>query len=168
MVQSIKELFSSVPAVVWSGVVGALVALFGVWLQSIFQLRRQREQLAHDAEQRRLESEMDMRREVYFKVAESLARLQEFLANFIRNDISLEQNQDSIKGVWAEINKAYIVGSIETITSLNTLYEVFNTNVQRIIEKRLIVNQFLTEISNSQSKAQETIKLREQLIEGWS
>ena len=164
MFQSVKEIFSSVPAVIWSGVVGAFIALFGVWVQNIFQSKRQKEQLAHDAEQRRLEREMDMRREVYFKVAESLARLQEFLANFIRNDISLEQNQDSIKGVWAEVYKAYIIGSIETIKSLNTLYEVFTISHQRIIEKRLIVNQFLTEISDTQSKAQEVIKFREQLI----
>lgn len=161
---SIRGALNSIPPVVWSGVIGAIIALFGTWLQNRAHLKRQKEQLSHDAEQRRVDREMDMRREVYLKATEAVARLQEYLAYFLRSDITFEQNQDAIKGVWAEIGKVYLIGSMETLEATTNLYKIYCTSVLRITEKRVAVNQIASEISEHQLTLQEIIKWREQII----
>src|SRR5262245_30286717 len=87
----LQEAIHSVPPIVWSGVVGAMIALFGTWLQNRASYRRQQEQLRHDSEQRLLERERNIKREVCLAAIESLSTFKEYIAHF--GDLTLTDEQ---------------------------------------------------------------------------
>ena len=105
--------------------VGGLIALISGIIQNFFLAKRQREQLRHDAEQRRLEREMTLRREVYLEVAGATANLQEYLVNLGNPNISAEQQAGIVQGSLAALNRAQVVGSLDTLQSLNKAQEFF-------------------------------------------
>src|SRR5882762_6591618 len=70
--------------------VGGLIGIISGLIQNLFIAKRQRQQLRHDAEQRRIEREMSLRREVYLEVAGATANLQEYLLNLGNPNVSAE------------------------------------------------------------------------------
>lgn len=105
--------------------VGALIGIISVIIQNIFLSKRQREQLAHDANQRRIDREMALRREVYLEVAGATARLQEYLLNLGNPNISAETQAQIMQGSSAALNRAQVVGALETLQPLNKAQEFF-------------------------------------------
>jgi hypothetical protein len=111
--------------VVIAAAVGGLISIISVVIQNWFLAKRQREQLSHDAEQRRVEREMALRREVYLEVAGATAKLQEYLLNLGNPNISAETQAEIMQGSSAALNRAQVVGTIDTLQPLNRAQEFF-------------------------------------------
>ncbi len=111
--------------VVIAAAVGGLISIMSVVIQNLFLAKRQREQLSHDAEQRRVEREMALRREVYLEVAGATANLQEYLLNLGNPNISAEKQTEIVQGSSAALNRAQVVGRLDTLQSLNRAQEFF-------------------------------------------
>ena len=159
-----KEFLISIPGVIWSGVVGALIALFATWLQNRAHLRRQREQLIHDAEQRRLDREMTMRREVYLAAAEAAAKLQEYLGSFSRTDISQEHHQAILADSAGALNRVYLIGEFETLKAFKNIQESFSISSLNLLEKKITVAYATTKVSEVESRIQELVQRKDQII----
>ncbi len=111
--------------VVIAAAVGGLISIMSVVIQNLFLAKRQREQLSHDAEQRRVEREMALRRGVYLEVAGATANLQEYLLNLGNPNISAEKQTEIVQGSSAALNRAQVVGRLDTLQSLNRAQEFF-------------------------------------------
>lgn len=68
----IVNYFKGVPDVIWSGVIGALVALAGVMLSNKGNSKRLNSQLQHDATEKTKERINTLRREVYLQAVECI------------------------------------------------------------------------------------------------
>lgn len=141
----------TVPELVWSGVAGALaaalIALITTWLNNRGQNRRQKEQLqhdsgqrtrqldhdiaqrkgefAHDTDEKRLNREMSLKRDVYLEATSAIGKLQEFIGSYPRDDISEDEKLSVVKGCTASLNKVHIVGSNQTIEAFSSVQAAF-------------------------------------------
>ncbi|HEY3569820.1 MAG TPA: hypothetical protein VGP73_17940, partial [Thermoanaerobaculia bacterium] len=119
----------NIPAIVWSGVFGALAGactvLFTTWLNNRQQNRRQMQQLAHDIEQRRTDREMSLRREVYLEAAETIGKMQEFIANYAQSDDVGSSEIIALNGSIAALNKVHVIGAKSTIEAFNCAQRTF-------------------------------------------
>src|SRR4051812_18478761 len=105
-------------AVIWSGVIGASIALIGVGLQNFVQSWLQRKQQRHDEQQRRIEREMALRRDIYLEVAEATAKMKEYIISYANYSITEQQRQSILQGSTAAIHRVQIIGTIATLRTL--------------------------------------------------
>jgi hypothetical protein len=119
-------------------------------LQMFHDSEQRKSQLAHDAEQRRLgfshdseqrrtERDMSLRREVYLTSAEAIGRLQEFIANSSRMDISDSDRLEIVNRASGILNKIHIVGSNETIEAFGAIQSCFARRAIKVEERRVAV-----------------------------
>src|SRR3546814_7020246 len=69
------ELLKEVPDVVWSAVIASVITLAGVMLSNWSNTQRLMRQLAHDAHEKEKERSSAMRRDVYLKATEEMAKV---------------------------------------------------------------------------------------------
>lgn len=149
------------PDLVWSGLVGALIALLSALLTNWGHNRRQKQQLdhdlaqrkaqlgrdeerqriqlAHDSEEHQIGREMTFRRDVYLAAAEAIGSLQEYIANSSRADVSEADRLSLIKGSTGVLNKVHLVGSTETIKAFSGVQRTFARAVFSVEEQRLAI-----------------------------
>jgi hypothetical protein len=149
------------PGLIWSGLVGALIALVSSFLtnwgnnrrlrqqldhdlaQRKAQLshdeERQRIQLAHDSDEHRIGREMSLRRDVYLDAAEATGSLQEYISNSARTDLPETERLSLIKGSTGVLNKVHVVGSNETIKAFTGVQLAFARGVFNVEEQRLAI-----------------------------
>lgn len=77
----IISFFDAIPEVIWSAVIGALVALSGVVISNRGNSSRLQIQLQHDEQEKGKERTLSLRREVYLRVAEELVKANIHLGN---------------------------------------------------------------------------------------
>lgn len=140
--------------VVIAAAVGGLISIISVVIQNVFLAKRQREQLSHDAEQRRLEREMTLRREVYLEVAGATANLQEYLLNLGNPNISAEKQAEVMQGSSAALNRAQVVGRLDTLQSLNKAQEFFGVISIDLNLKGVAVKLALLKVSDLEKESQ--------------
>lgn len=63
------EVLAFVPEAVWAAVGGALLTLLGVAFQNRAETRRLKVRLAHEAEQRTRERDLQLRRDLYLQTS---------------------------------------------------------------------------------------------------
>jgi hypothetical protein len=116
--------------------------------------RRQREQFLHDAIQRRTDREMALRREVYLEVAGATANLQEYLLNLGNPDISAERQAEIVQGGSAALNRAQVIGSMDTLKPLNTAQECFGLSSIDLSVKSMAVKLAALKVSNLEKESE--------------
>jgi hypothetical protein len=144
-----------------SSVVGALVGsittLVGMWRQNKANNRRQKEQLEHNANERRF----DRKTEIYLAAAESVAKMQEFLASYMQVDITQAERNEILRGIGGATNKALLVANSESVNSIIKLYECFGQKSILLGEKRLLVDNAAKEMEEYNQELQRFRKERE-------
>ena len=88
---ALLQFFNGVPAIVWSGLLGASLALGGVLISNSGNNRRLKVQLQHDAIEKNKDRVTNMRREVYLKAVEDMTVASQHLGNLPQRDV-LESN----------------------------------------------------------------------------
>lgn len=159
------ELLARIPAVVWSGIVAAMITLFGVWLQSRSHYKRQQEQLQHDSDQRRTEREMALRREVYLGAAEGAAKLQEYLGKFADTKLPQQDHGALLADSGAALSRVHLIGSIETLKAFRDIQNCFSRSALDLLERKALTNYVTTRISEVEARINELVQTRGQLLE---
>jgi hypothetical protein len=77
---TLVSLLTSVPSAIWSGILGALLALSGVLISNRSNTTRLRIQLQHDAAEKSKERTSSMRREIYLRTVEELVKANSHLS----------------------------------------------------------------------------------------
>lgn len=113
---SMSHSIQSVPPVVWSGVVGAVVALLGVILNSWLTARNQ-------ANEKRLDRTMALRKEVYLPLVASLAEVQLLLGGLASG---VEIDLEPLVSFTGAASKVSIIAETKTTILANRLSSELN------------------------------------------
>lgn len=157
------RLIQAIPAVIWSGMIGASLALLGTGLQNRAHRKLQTDHLSHDADQRRQEREMTLRRDVYLRAAAAIAQMQDYLGNFANLALSNEQHASRLAGSVAALSQVELVGSIETLRLLSAVRSCFYRRSLELIEKKLLAEQLASRINELKAVIQNNLQEQEQL-----
>lgn len=121
---------AEVPDVVWSGVIASVITLSGVLLSNHSNTVRLEKQLAHDAEQKEKERLASLRKDVYLRAAEEVAKLGGYFAKLPSFDPTKVNLGDGLSEFLAVSAKVQLVANEQTVrlaAELTTVYaEIFS------------------------------------------
>jgi len=112
---------SSIPEVVWAGIISSVLTLSGVLIADWSSTNRLRMQLQHDATEKSKERINILRREVYLRAAEELTRANSHLASLPQSDLAKTNAADGLQGFFAEAAKLQLVAEPKTALLVNQL-----------------------------------------------
>lgn len=104
----------SIPTIVWSGIVASFISLAGVVLSNRSSLKRLKEQLRHDSEEKHRDRISQLRRDVYLRLATQMTYAGGHLGSLASKDPTTEDLGGPLQDAMAELAKAQLVGSRET------------------------------------------------------
>jgi hypothetical protein len=131
-------------AIIWSGLIGALVALMGTLLANWNSRCQLRMQHMHDAKQAELERAMSLRREVYMEAANWLTYMRQSFARYPDVSIKHPSPQTGYPGVPI---KMQIVGGDAVRTLVQRILIEVSTFLEKHEEERRALNAGDTAIS---------------------
>jgi hypothetical protein len=111
---TLLALLQSIPNVVWSGLIAALLTLSGVLLSNRDNTKRLRIQLQHDASEKVKERIAVLRRDVYLRVVEELVKASSYLASLPNKDLTKENIGDGLQGFFSAAARLQLVAEPET------------------------------------------------------
>ena len=120
------ELFASIPAVVWSGVVASVLTLSGVLLSNASNTKRLVLQLQHDSTERGRERTGSLRKDVYIKFAAELVSANAHLANLPQVDLDKTNLADGLRGFLAASAQLQLVADPKTTLLASQLSARYN------------------------------------------
>lgn len=115
------SLVTSIPDTVWSGIIGAILALSGVLLSNRGNTSRLRIQLQHDAAEKARERTAALRREVYLRAIEELTKANSHLAGLPNLDPTKVNISDGLQGFFAAAARLQLVAEPKTALLVNKL-----------------------------------------------
>lgn len=115
------SLLASIPATVWSGIIGAVIALSGVLLSNRGNTSRLRIQLQHDAAEKAKERTGALRREVYLRAIEELVKTNSHLAALPNVDPTKVNIGDGLQGFFSAAARLQLVAEPTTALLVNRL-----------------------------------------------
>lgn len=119
--QRLVALLSSIPDVVWSGVIASVLTLSGVLLSNWSNTRRLRLQLHHDSSEKSKERTAVLRRDVYLRVVEELTSVSTYLPSLPRLDVTKSNPADGVRGFLSAAAKLQLVAEPKTALLVNQL-----------------------------------------------
>lgn len=118
---TLVSMLMSVPNVIWSGVLGAVLALSGVLLSNRSNTIRLRLQLQHDATEKAKERTAVLRREVYLRVIEELANANSHLASLPNLDPTKVNLSEGFQGFFSFAARLQLIAEPDTALLVNKL-----------------------------------------------
>ena len=115
------SLVASIPAAVWAGIIGAILALSGVLLSNRSNTSRLRIQLQHDAAEKARERTAALRREVYLRAIEELVRANSHLAGLPSLDPTKVNIGEGLQGFFSAAARLQLVAEPKTALLVNKL-----------------------------------------------
>lgn len=111
----------SVPAVIWSGAIGAVIALLGAVFVNWSNTTRLRMQLAHDGEQKERDRLAALRKDVYLEAPKEAVKALSYLAKLSSRDLATIGDDEGIAGFAAVAAQISVLSDLETATDVNRL-----------------------------------------------
>jgi predicted nucleic acid-binding Zn-ribbon protein len=149
---TLTQILQIVPPVVWSGILGALLALLGVNMQ-----------LRYNAKERERERQMQLRRDVYLEAAEGVAGSMDYFFRYTRADITLSQIGDSTAMRTGWLNKVYTVASLDTIEAFAEASAALAASSLDLVRIRITVEEVLGNVKIEQQRIESIQKYQEQI-----
>ncbi len=126
-------LLSSIPDTVWSGIIGAIVALSGVLLSSRSSASHLRLQLQHDSSEKAKERTSELRREVYLQAIQELVKANLHLANLPNLDPTKINISDGFQGFFASAARLQLVAEPKTVLLVNKLVGEYGELILKLL-----------------------------------
>ncbi len=117
----LESLITSIPATAWSAIIGAILALSGVLLSNRGNNSRLQIQLQHDATEKARERTAVLRREVYLRAIEELAKANSHLADLPNLDSTKVNIGDGFQGFFSAAARLQLVAEPSTSLLVNRL-----------------------------------------------
>ena len=120
------DFIDSVPSVIWSGLVASVVTLFGVAFT-----------LHYNTKQRKLDRELDLKREVYLEAIDSISKGIHRIANIWSINVGDKDNQltDGMEPETSSALKVLMVSSNETFQKGSELINLMNAKLVNLYLK---------------------------------
>lgn len=100
---------TKIPDVVWSGLLASALTLAGVMLSNWSNTKRLVKQFSHDSEEKAKDRIHSLRKEVYLKAAEEMAKANGYLGKIAQMDASKENVGDGLSEFFAASAKLQLV-----------------------------------------------------------
>lgn len=139
-------LISSIPDVVWSGVIASLLTFVGVMLSNGSNTKRLRIQLRHDAGEKSKERISTLRREVYLKTIEELNRANSKLVAFAQADFINSNPTNDLQDFYAAASKMQLIAEPKTSILASNLVSAYGMLTMRLLAKLVPLNNIKIEI----------------------
>jgi hypothetical protein len=140
----------SVPDVIWSGVIAAVISLAGVWLSNGGNNKRLNAQLQHDAREKSRDRIMSIRREVYLQVVADIEITNIHIGNLAQRDLTELNISSELQAISSSIAKLKLVaepGTAKLAAQLSMAFgAVFLKHLARLVPLQDFKNEI--EISN--------------------
>jgi len=140
------------------GVLLGLLGFVGAMLGAAFSQWGISRQLKQDRQQKQLEREMSMRRDVYLSAIDSIALMQEHLAGFVRLDISDQELSAMSRGIGGSLSKVFLVGQFETVRAISSLYETYANAILHLAEKRMFMTVEAAKVADAKAKLDQAMQ----------
>jgi hypothetical protein len=118
---AIASLLASIPSAVWSGIIGAVLALCGVLVSNRSNNNRLVHQLQHDAAEKAKERTSNLRCEVYLRTVEELVKSNSQLAGITNVDPTKANMGDAFQGLFSTAARLQLVADSKTALLVNRL-----------------------------------------------
>lgn len=130
------DFLKQVPNVVWSGVIASVITLTGVMLSNRSNTKRLLHQLSHDAREKEKERSAAMRRDVYLKATEEMAKIGIHFGRLPQLDPLKDKLDEGLGEFLSASAKVQLVSDPETarlVGELTTRYgEIFLTLIAKV------------------------------------
>jgi len=144
---SIVSLFSSIPDVVWSGLIASGLTLSGVLLSNWSNTNRLILQLQHDANEKAKERTAALRREVYLRAAEELTKANSYLASLPQVDLTKTNAAEGLQEFFAAAAKLQLVAEPKTALLVNQLVAAYAELLLRLLARLMPLQEVRTNIA---------------------
>lgn len=125
-------------------IIGGLIGLIGTVVANLFNSKRLKNEFEHTDKIERERHELNLKKEVFFPVIESLSLLNSYLLAIPSIEQNDKSHSDELKKLSSEFLKIDLVGSIETIETLANVHDEFSKSFFQILIKTARLN-FLRE-----------------------
>lgn len=132
---AICAFITSIPDVIWSGVIASVLTLSGVLISNWSNTNRLKAQLEHDSDEKAKERKANLRREVYLLAAEELVKANNHLAKLPQMDISKSNPADALQEFFASAAKLQLVSEPKTSFLVSELVTTYGELVLKAISK---------------------------------
>jgi hypothetical protein len=139
---------SKVPDVIWAAIIASLLTFGGVWLTNRGNNKRLVAQLNHDAAERSRERQMSLRRDVYLKAAEAIAKAFSIIMGLPQADVQSTTWKADVNSVSESLLKVHVVGTDDTVTAVTRFSCAFSKALLSLTEKRLPLDQLKARIDS--------------------
>jgi len=115
----------SLPTVIWSGIIAALVSLGGVVLSNKASVNRLKEQLQHDAREKHRDRLASLRKDVYLALVAEVNKANGYLGSLANKDPTEGDFGGPLQSAIAKLAEVQLVGSRESSAAaaeLSSLY----------------------------------------------
>lgn len=144
---AICPFITSIPDVIWSGVIASALTLSGVFISNWSNTNRLKAQLKHDSEEKAKERKANLRREVYLLAAEELVKANNHLAKLPQLDISKNNPADALQEFFASAAKLQLVSEPKTSLLVSELVTTYGELVLKTISKTRPIQELRVDIA---------------------
>lgn len=144
---SFANLLTKVPEAIWTGILGAVIALAGVVITNRSAAKRLGLQLVHDAAENAAERKSVMRREVYLRTAEELIRANSHIASLPQLDPGKINLSDGLQGFFIAAAKAQLISDAGTSKLIGQLVSTLGETMLKVMTKSMPIHDLQLEIS---------------------
>lgn len=128
-------LVTVIPEAVWSGILAAAIALAGVLIANRSNTSRLRVQLEHDAAEKQRERASVLRRDVYLRAVEEMAKANNFLGSLPQQDPTKGNLADGLQGFFSTAAKVQLVAEPKTALLVMRLVGQYGELMLRLLAK---------------------------------
>lgn len=119
----------SLPTIVWSGALAALISLGGIVLSNWSTARRLRTQLDHDAAEKLKDRLSVLRKEVYLQLYSDIAAMQGHLGALSSKDPTSPEFGAPVQAVNSQLSKVLMVGNDEVMKHASELQALYTESL---------------------------------------
>lgn len=144
---TVLSLISSIPNVVWSGMLASFITLAGVMLSNWDSRRRLMRQLDHDAAEKRKDRNAGLRRDVYLRAAEEFVRASHRLGSLSQVDPVKTNMADNFQDLFVVAAKLQLISSAATSRLVGELSVTYGEILLNIMHEIQPVHDIQTDIT---------------------
>lgn len=119
----------SLPTVIWSGIIAALISVGGVVLSNLSAARQLRMQLKHDTNQKLKDRLSFLRKEVYLQLYSDLTAMQGHLGALSEKDPASPEFAAPVQAANTQLAKVQLVGGNEVMKNASELQALYTESL---------------------------------------
>ncbi len=165
MIEFIENILSSIPNTVWAAIIASCLTIGGVLLTNRGNDKRLLAQLSHDAEQRKNESLMALRKNVYLPAIEAVSNNYLMLSKMSNLDLTENEISNIFSISAASTSKINLIGTTETVKSVSTLSSILASTYLKLTAKRIKLIEKRDDIEILNNLINDSSKEKDRLLE---